>query len=300
MKKHKLSVLLDPLKSKIKFLEPMKKHTSLKVGGPAEIYFQPSDLDELSFFLSNMDKDIPIFWLGRGSNILVRDGGISGIVISSSLISKQIEKIDNNSIEVGANVPCTMLAKQCIRWGMAPSEFFSGIPGSIGGALAMNAGAYGNETWERVDSVKSIDRLGEYHTRKPSEYKINYRSVVGPPDEWFISAKLIFDPDKSSSMETQKEMLNKRKISQPLGKPSCGSVFRNPEGNFAAKLIQDSGLKGFRIGGAQISKKHANFIINDQKASAEDIERLINHIQKKIFEKFDIQLECEVKIIGNL
>ena len=181
------------------------------------------------------------------------------------MISKKIEKIDNNSIKVGANVPCTMLAKQCIRWGMAPSEFFSGIPGSIGGALAMNAGAYGHETWERVDSVKIVDRLGGYHTRKPSEYKINYRSVVGPPDEWFISANLIFDPNKSSSLEKQKEMLSKRKNSQPLGKPSCGSVFRNPEGNFAAKLIQDSGLKGFRIGGAHISTKHANFIINDQK-----------------------------------
>ena len=175
MKKHKLSVSLEPLKSKIKFFEPMKKHTSLKVGGPAEIYFQPSDLDELGLFLSNIDNNIPIFWLGRGSNILVRDGGISGVVISSSLISKKIEKIDNNSIKVGANVPCTMLAKQCIRWGMAPSEFFSGIPGSIGGALAMNAGAYGHETWERVDSVKIVDRLGGYHTRKPSEYKINYR-----------------------------------------------------------------------------------------------------------------------------
>jgi len=290
---------IDSIKGKIIRSEPMKKHTSLKVGGPAELFFKPADIEDLSIFFSKLRDSVPIFWLGRGSNLLVRDGGISGVVISSSSISNQINKINDTSIEVGASVPCTVLAKQCIRWGMAPSEFFSGIPGSFGGALAMNAGAFGYETWDRVISVSVINRKGEILKRDPAQYKVEYRNVDGPKDEWFIGAILEFKSDKISSMEKQKEMLDLRKNSQPLGKASCGSVFQNPPDSYAAKLIEKSNLKGYKIGGAYVSNKHANFIINDGSASANDIERLIKYIRGAVKQNYDIELHCEVRIIGN-
>ncbi|MDA9108873.1 UDP-N-acetylmuramate dehydrogenase [Woeseiaceae bacterium] len=280
--------------------EPMKKHTSLRVGGAAEYFYKPSDLDDLAYFLSALSGNISIFWLGRGSNILVRDKGLSGVVISSSKILREIRGINGLTIEVEANVPCTMLAKKCIRWGLGPSEFFSGIPGSFGGALAMNAGAYGNETWERVISVKTIDRDGKIKNRNKEEYQIDYREVKGPINEWFISAILKFESNVIASMDRQKKMLEQRKLSQPLGQPSCGSVFRNPPGNFAAKLIEQSNLKGYRIGGAHVSSKHANFIITDERACAKDVEQLIEHIKTIVKKLHDISLICEVKIIGNL
>jgi len=279
--------------------EPMKKHTSLRVGGAAQYFYKPSDVTDLVHFLSLLDNDISIFWLGRGSNILVRDEGLSGVVISSSKILREITKINDLTIEVEANVPCTMLAKKCIRWGLGPSEFFSGIPGSLGGALAMNAGAYGNETWERVVSVRTINRNGKIKNRNLEEYQIDYRDVKGPIDEWFVSAILKFESNIIPSMERQKEMLEQRKKSQPLGKPSCGSVFRNPPGNFAAKLIEKSNLKGYRIGGAHVSSKHANFIITDDSACANDVERLIEYIRSTVKNLHGIELKCEVRIIGN-
>jgi UDP-N-acetylmuramate dehydrogenase len=181
---------------------------------------------------------------------------------------------------------------------MAPSEFFSGIPGSLGGALTMNAGAYGYETWDTVESVKVITRKGELIERHPPAYKVRYRKVEGPENEWFVSAKLAFDPKKSASISKQKEMLSKRNISQPLGKPSCGSVFKNPKGDYAARLIQEAGLKGYSIGGGKISEKHANFIINENDALASDIESLIIYVKKEIHQKFNIKLQCEVRIAG--
>jgi UDP-N-acetylmuramate dehydrogenase len=256
-------------------------------------------MDDLIHFLSLLDNDVPIFWLGRGSNILVRDEGLSGVVISSSKILREIKRINELTIKVEANVPCTMLAKKCIRWGLGPSEFFSGIPGSLGGALAMNAGAYGNETWERVVSVKTINRNGIIKNRISEEYQIDYRDVKGPINEWFVSAILKFESNKIPSMERQKEMLEQRKESQPLGKPSCGSVFRNPPGGFAAKLIEQSNLKGYRIGGASVSLKHANFIITDDSACANDVEQLIKYIRSTVKNLHDIELKCEVRIIGN-
>jgi|TARA_B110000116_G_C16770895_1_gene553295 UDP-N-acetylmuramate dehydrogenase len=277
----------------------MKKHTSLRVGGVAQYFYKPSDMDDLIHFLSLLDNDVSIFWLGRGSNILVRDEGLSGVVISSSKILREIKRINELTIKVEANVPCTMLAKKCIRWGLGPSEFFSGIPGSLGGALAMNAGAYGNETWERVVSVKTINRNGIIKNRISEEYQIDYRDVKGPINEWFVSAILKFESNKIPSMERQKEMLEQRKESQPLGKPSCGSVFRNPPGGFAAKLIEQSNLKGYRIGGASVSLKHANFIITDDSACANDVEQLIEYIRSTVKNLHDIELKCEVRIIGN-
>ena len=279
--------------------EPMSRHTSWRVGGPAEYFFKPADTDDLALFLRELDSSTPVFWFGVGSNLLVRDGGLPGVVISVAGILRDIEQTASYQVTAGAGVPCTQLARQCIRWGLGPSEFFAGIPGTIGGALAMNAGAHGGETWERVKSVKTIDRRGEIHERLPDDYEIAYRSVRGPDKEWFLEAVLEFDPDADASMEMLMEMLDRRKSTQPLGLPSCGSVFRNPPGDHAARLIEASGLKGARIGGAEVSEKHANFIINCDNASAADVEQLISYVQQTVADQQGVELVHEVCIVGS-
>lgn len=278
--------------------EPLARHTSWRVGGPAELWFKPADLDDLSLFLKELDREVPVFWYGLGSNLLVRDGGLKGAVIAAGGVFTELEKLDSHQARAGSSLPCTRLARQCIRWGLGPSEFFAGIPGTVGGALAMNAGAHGGETWERVRSVRTIDRRGDVHNRSPEEYTIGYRSVRGPADEWFVEATLEFDPAVQPRMETLKEMLARRKDTQPLGLPSCGSVFRNPPGDFAARLIEAAGLKGHRIGGAEVSTKHANFIINREQATAADVEALVAHVQQTVARVHDVHLQHEVRIVG--
>ncbi|MDH5241480.1 MAG: UDP-N-acetylmuramate dehydrogenase [Gammaproteobacteria bacterium] len=286
------------VQGEIRHNEPMSRHTSWRAGGAADTFFVPASVADLAAYLRQLDVDTPIFWHGVGSNLLVRDGGIRGVVISASRALRQLERTDNYRVEAGAGVPCTQLARQCIRWKLGPSEFFAGIPGTVGGALAMNAGAHGGETWERVESVRTIDRSGETHERAPAEYTVGYRSVTGPANEWFIGASFRFEPDVIPSLETLNAMLERRKATQPLGLPSCGSVFRNPEGDFSARLIEAAGLKGHRIGGAEVSEKHANFIINRDKASAKDIEELIEHVRQTVLEKHGVRLVHEVRIVG--
>jgi UDP-N-acetylmuramate dehydrogenase len=278
--------------------EPMSRHTSWRVGGPAETFFKPASLEDLSAFLQQLDPATPILWFGLGSNLLVRDGGLPGVVIATPGILVDLERTGDQLVRAGASVPCTKLSRQCIRWGLGPSEFFAGIPGTLGGALAMNAGAHGSETWERVRQVKTMGRDGVLRDRDPGDFQIGYRSVLGPPDEWFVEATFEFDPDVDASMEEMKVMLGRRKDTQPLGLPSCGSVFRNPPGDHAARLIESAGLKGYRIGGAEVSEKHANFIINRDDASASDVESLIKHVQDTVAEAHNINLVHEVRIVG--
>ena len=278
--------------------EPMSRHTSWRTGGAADRFFVPASVSDLSLFLQQLDQDTPIFWHGAGSNLLVRDGGIRGVVISAAKILRNLEQVDRYLVRAGSGVPCTQLARQCIRWGLGPAEFFAGIPGTVGGALTMNAGAHGHETWERVESVRTIDRDGEIHLRAPAEYTVAYRSVTGPSDEWFIEGLFRFDPEVSASKETLDAMLERRKSTQPLGLPSCGSVFRNPPGDHAARLIETAGLKGYRIGGAEVSPKHANFIINADGATATDIEALIEHVRQTVIETHGVELIHEVRIVG--
>ncbi|NNF40035.1 MAG: UDP-N-acetylmuramate dehydrogenase [Woeseiaceae bacterium] len=278
--------------------EPMSGHTSWRVGGPAETFFIPASVEDLAAFLADLDAATPVFWHGVGTNLLVRDGGLPGVVISASRMLRHLEKSGEQRVTAGAGVPCTQLARQCLRWRLGPSEFFAGIPGTVGGALAMNAGAHGGETWERVASVRTIDRHGKLHTRLPAEYAIAYRSVQGPAKEWFLEATFRFDPAVAPSKDTMNTMLERRKTTQPLGLPSCGSVFRNPPGDHAARLIESAGLKGYRIGGAEVSTKHANFIINRENASASDIEDLIEHVRDTVIEVHGISLQHEVRIVG--
>jgi len=286
------------VQGEIRYDEPMSRHTSWRVGGPAETFFVPASVDDLASFLAELDTDVPLFWHGVGTNLLVRDGGLPGVVISATKMLRHMDRIGALRVRAGAGVPCTQLARQCIRWQLGPSEFFAGIPGTVGGALAMNAGAHGGETWERVESVRTIDRGGELHERSPDDYNVAYRNVTGPRNEWFVEATFLFAPDVTPSMKKMKTMLERRRSTQPLGLPSCGSVFRNPPGNFSAKLIEEAGLKGHRIGGAEVSTKHANFIINRDDASASDIEALIEHVRTTVFEVHGVRLQHEVRIVG--
>lgn len=289
----------DQFNGDLRFNEPMSKHTSLRVGGPAEQFFIPHSVEDLSIFLKTLDSNLPILWLGRGSNLLVRDGGLSGVVVATSKISNVIEKVGKYLVRVGASIPCTKFARQCIRWKLGPSEFFSGIPGTIGGALSMNAGAFGYETWDNVFEVHTINREGKIRTRNPKDFQVSYRNVLGPENEWFIEAKMLFDPKFEASMEKQKDIMNARKNTQPIGLPSCGSVFKNPPGDFAARLIESANLKGYRIGGAEISSKHANFVINVGSATAEDIEKLILFMRKTVLKVHNVMLKKEVRIVGS-
>jgi len=279
--------------------EPMSRHTSWRAGGVAKQYVQPESLAELASFVATLPEDEDLLWMGLGSNVLIRDGGFNGTVIATQGVMSQLELIDDTCVYVGAGVAGAKLARFCSKHKLMGAEFFAGIPGLVGGALAMNAGAFGGETWPLVVAVETLNRKGEITKRQASDFKYSYRHVEGPKDEWFVSAtlKLAKKKEKNNTIDI-KQLLAKRAVSQPTGVASCGSVFRNPEGYYAAQLIEECGLKGTRIGGAVISEKHANFIINDNNATASDIEVLIQLIQKTVKNKKDILLQTEVKIIG--
>ncbi len=282
----------------LKAAEPMSRHTSWRVGGPAEQFFRPASIADLSGMLAATPEEVPVFWCGLGSNLLVRDGGIRGLVVNTIGLLNEVRRIGELRLEAGAGVPCTVLARHCVRYKLGPAEFFAGIPGSIGGALAMNAGAYGGETWDFVTGVTTMDRRGGLHTRTPADFEIGYRSVGLPGEEWFISAVFAFEADPEASRERVQALMARRRDTQPLGLPSCGSVFRNPEGDHAARLIEAAGLKGHTLGGAQVSPKHANFIINTGSATAKDIEALIEFVAHRVAEVHGVTLQHEVRIVG--
>ena len=237
-------------------------------------------------------------WIGLGSNLLVRDGGVRGAVIATHGALNALERIGERRIHAEAGVPCARIARQCIKWALGPAEFFAGIPGTLGGALAMNAGAWGGETWTRVIEVDVLDRRGTRRTRTPADYEIGYRHVRGPKHEWFIAARMEFDIKPDADETVIRDLLERRRQTQPIGEWSCGSVFTNPPGDHAARLIESAGLKGFRIGDASVSEKHANFIINHGAATAADIEAVILHVQRTVADAYDVRLHPEVRIVG--
>ena len=276
----------------IKFNEPMSKHCTLRTGGQTSQFFVPQDEAALSDFLKN--NKTQLLFVGLGSNLLVRDKGFDGTTIhTKNLNSLDISK---DFIDSGAGTSLAKLSRFSqanLKYG---AEFLSAIPGSVGGALAMNAGAFGSEIWQYVVSVKTINLTGDIQERFPSDYKINYRSVIHQfSGEFFISARFNFD--LKQPQDNVRDLLHKRNSTQPIGLASCGSVFKNPKDTYAAKLIESSGLKGFCIGGACVSEKHANYIINQNNASAMDIENLIAHIQNTIKDKHNVELETEIIII---
>lgn len=279
--------------------EPMSRHTSWKTGGVADYFYRAADIEDLSVFISLIPIDMPVTWVGLGSNLLVRDGGVSGVVISIVGTLNQLEIINEKEMLMGAGILCVKAARFAAKQGLAGVEFLAGIPGSIGGALAMNAGAYGGEIWGSVKQAETINRKGIRKVYTTDQFKIGYRSVSLPEDEWFVACNMALQVSEKSVVEKKiKTMLSERAASQPLGQNSCGSVFRNPPDNHAAKLIESSGLKGKYIGGAAVSEKHANFIINTGNATSYDIEQLIQFVQSTVYEKHNIRLIPEVRVIG--
>lgn len=278
--------------------EPMAAHTSWRTGGPADMFYRPASVAELQAFLRSLPDGTPLTWMGLGSNLLVRDGGVRGAVVCTSGLPRELEQLGGGLVRASAGLPCATMARRCARWGLGPAAFFAGIPGTVGGALAMNAGAFGGETWDRVVRVETLDRHGARRTREKSEFEIGYRTVRGWPGEWFLTATFAFDADRHEESAAIKSLLERRSQSQPLGRPSAGSVFRNPEGEHAGALIERSGLKGARIGGAMVSDKHANFIVNTGDATAADIEALIERVRAVVLEQTGVALEPEVRIIG--
>ena len=287
------------LQGELRTQEPMSRHTSWKTGGSADYYYIASDINDLAKFISKLPTSTPITWIGFGSNLLVRDGGLPGVVVSVVGLLNELKKINETDIFIGAGVSCVKAAHFSAKHGLEGIEFLAGIPGTIGGALAMNAGAYGGEIWSYIKEVETINRKGKREIFEKDKFDINYRSVSISENEWFIACKMKLEISTRTVVSDRiKKMLSERANGQPLGKLSCGSVFRNPTNQHAAKLIELCGLKGKKVGGAVISDKHSNFIINTGNATSLDIEQLIEFIQACVYEKYDIKLIPEVRIIG--
>jgi UDP-N-acetylmuramate dehydrogenase len=281
--------------------EPMARHTSWRVGGPAERYFEPADRDDLVTFVKQLPPQEPILWLGLGSNLLVRDGGVRGTVIALHGALDGLALESERVLRAEAGVHCARLAKFAQQKKRAGLGFLAGIPGTVGGALAMNAGAWGSETWANVTEVEVLYRDGRTAWVSPDSFRYGYRHVEVPRDFCgYLAARFRVADDSGGAHERYtREALAKRKASQPVGKPSAGSTFRNPPHEYAARLIETSGLKGHRVGGAQVSAHHANFIITDAGATAADVEALIAHIRQVVKDQAQVELQTEVVIVGD-
>lgn len=293
--------MMTAAKSPSKLLkhEPLARYTSWRVGGNADQLFLADSVEDLQAFLQTLPAHEPIHFIGLGSNLLVRDGGVRGTVVVMHQALSDL-RMDDGMVYADAGVTCGKLARFTASNALQGAEFMAGIPGTVGGALAMNAGCYGAETWDIVQKVKVIDLTGRVKVRDCAEYQPSYRYVAFPdPNEWFLGAWFALSAgDAKESTQKIKQLLATRLASQPLNMPSAGSTFRNPEGTYAAKLIEESGLKGYIIGGAQVSEKHANFIVNVGNATALDIELLIKHIQEKVLAQHGVALHQEVRVIG--
>jgi UDP-N-acetylenolpyruvoylglucosamine reductase len=292
-------------RGKLLFDVSLKEFTTWKIGGKADQFYWPHDLFDLQSFIKTVPKDMPITWLGLGSNSLVSDKGVRGVVILTQGALKELsgEPSDagpNALIRAEAGVASAQAARFAMRLNKTGIEFLAGVPGSIGGALVMNAGACGGETWQYIHHVETLDREGNIHQRFPNEFEIAYRSVKGlPKDEWFVAA--IFDLPQGEGHEAQqkiREFLDHRTRTQPANLPSCGCVFKNPEGHHASKIIDELGLKGTEVGGLRISEKHANFMINTGTGTASDVQNLIALVQEKVQSQYGVSLHPEVKLIG--
>jgi len=292
--------MFDNLKGELKLNEPLAKHTSWRVGGIAQRFYRPDSIEDLANFLSQLPVDEPVLWLGLGSNLLVRDGGFAGTVIATSGTLKDLD-IEGQVLTAEVGVYCGKLAKTAAKSSLTGAAFLAGIPGTFGGALAMNAGAHKSEIWTLVTQITTVDRSGVIRIREPNDFKVSYRHVEVPAGEWFVAAKLELESgDRESELAEIKTLLKRRNVSQPTNQPCAGSVFRNPDGDFSGRLIESGGFKGLTIGGASVSEKHANFIVNDGTATAADIEALIQLVQQKVEQTHGIKLTPEVHIIGEV
>jgi len=282
---------------------PLARYTSWRVGGPADLLYAPADRDDLAHFLRSLPADVPVTVLGLGSNVLIRDGGIRGAVVLLHNPGAALAVADG-VIYADAGVASPKLARFAALHGCADAEFLAGIPGTVGGALAMNAGCYGGETWTYVARVETLARDGTFDIRTPADYSIGYRSVAHrdgrPLDDLFTAAWFRFPQgDVATGRGRIKSLLARRIATQPLALPNAGSVFRNPPGDHAARLIESCALKGHRQGGASVSTLHANFIVNaERQATAADVEALIAHVRDVVHAATGVELEPEVRVLG--
>ncbi len=300
-------MMLEPLRftglrGELRRDEPLARHTSWRCGGAADVAFLPADREDLATFVRQLPAGEPVTVIGLGSNLLVRDGGVRGTVLLLHAALNQLG-LDGTRIRAEAGVASPKVSRYAAMHDRADAEFLSGIPGTVGGALAMNAGCYGGETWRHVVEVEVLTRQGAFERRKPDDYVIGYRSVVSrrpPGDVAFTAAWFDFPQGNGAYARGRiKALLTQRIATQPLALPNAGSVFRNPEGDHAARLIESCGLKGYAIGGARVSEKHANFIVNAEgHATAADVEALIGHVRTVVRRETGIDLEPEVRIIG--
>lgn len=291
-----------PLRGTLRHAEPMSRHVSWRAGGCARTAYVPADADDLAAFVARQPADEALLFVGLGSNLLVRDGGYDGTVLFLHPSLSRIDWLADRRVFVEAGVAAPKLARLAANHGLTGAEFLAGIPGTIGGALTMNAGCHGAETWDIVSAVRTLDRAGNTHTRSPADFEVGYRHVRGKTaaEEWFTGAWFALAAgDAATSRARIKDLLARRIASQPLSLPNCGSVFRNPPGDHAARLIEACGLKGFCLGGACVSTKHANFIVNAEgRATAGDIEALIAHVARTVLARHGVALETEVHIVG--
>ena len=293
------------LRGILRLNEPMSKHVSWRAGGVAARAYIPADRSDLTAFLATLPQREPLYFVGLGSNLLVRDGGYRGTVVLMHS-PRGVMRAEGELIYAEAGFACPKLARFAATRGFEGAEFLAGVPGTVGGALAMNAGCYGSETWDVVAKALTVSRAGKLSERKPTDFEVGYRRVelrgskLGE-DEWFLAAWFRFRPgDEKRARARIRELLAKRLAEQPLDLPNAGSVFRNPPGDHAARLVEACGLKGHEIGGARISEKHANFIVNPKgKARAADIEALIEHARYAVRRRFGVDLVPEVRIVGD-
>ncbi len=297
---------LEPQENKLPSFEdeqrnfPLAALTSWHIGGVAERFYLPSSIEKLSEYIISLPPQTPLTWLGLGSNVLIKDAGIKGAVICTRKC-QSLYQLEDGAFYVQAGVTCAKFARFATKLGFSDAAFFAGIPGTMGGALAMNAGAFGGETWEWVQSVTLMSEQGQCVERTASDYDIGYRHVqakIPLPQAAFVSAVLRFPKGNQDGLIKIRELLKKRSLTQPIGTFNCGSVYRNPPGDFAARLIEACDLKGYRVNGAVISEKHANFIINDNHASAQDVQALMETIEAAVWDRFKIKLHAEVRILG--
>ena len=285
----------------LRFSEPMSRHTVWGIGGCADRFYEAADAEDLAFFLASLPAGEPVTVIGLGSNLLVRDGGIRGTVIATGAGLDRLCLVDpeRGTLRAAAGVACPKVARFAALRRLRGCRFLAGIPGTVGGALAMNAGAFGGEIWDVVDRVETVDRAGRRRPRPRGDFTVGYRRVSGAPGEWFLSADLRLRRDASGAGAADlRPLLRRRAETQPVGTRNCGSVFRNPPGDFAARLVEASGLKGAAVGGAFVSPKHANFIINAGRATASDVEALMRRIVERVARDSGVVLEPEVCVVG--
>ncbi|MBX2868160.1 MAG: UDP-N-acetylmuramate dehydrogenase [Acidiferrobacterales bacterium] len=292
---------LANLRGELRLDEPMSRHTSWRVGGNADYFYVPADREDVIEFMRRIPTELPVHWVGLGSNLLVRDGGVKGVVVKTTKALSVIRLEVNNRIYAEAGVTCSKVARTSVRHSLAGGEFLAGVPGSFGGALAMNAGAFGGETWPLVESIDCVDRAGNCTTLTAGEVRFSYRNVEMPEGMFLLSGVLQLRSGQSDvdGKAQIKALLDKRSASQPIQSANAGSVFKNPEGDYSARIIESLGLKGQVIGDACFSDVHANFIINQGNCSANDIEALIELAQSRAWQELGVHLEPEVRVIGS-